>query len=325
MPDARRHRRQAAIAAALTSVMFVSVAMAGDATSPPATTLPAGYRPHLADGPGGKIDWANGTLLVEGIGKARGTDDQQQKMAERAATVVAARNALRLAAGIQVDRYGRFSDLRDGTVQIEGMIKGHFAVDVDWDPTAVPPTCTITLGVPMWGIKGLAAIVFDEARSRARSSAHMPIVSSTSSSFSDDEYIVIDARGAKVRPCLFPLILDADNRVLYDASVRQQYHGDLLPTVRYVEISAQCTTVSAESGSEDDVAKTRRHFKAMTLNRTVKTDIYLGRGDVRTIANDATLAALLKAGRILVVLESESITTTQGAAPTSAGDEASSR
>lgn len=296
--------RSAALAV-LILASVVHVATADDATSQPtrATTVPAGYRPHITSGPGGKIDWANGLLLVEGIGKARGTDEQQQKMAERAATVVAARNALSLAAGVQVNRYGRFSDLRDGTVQIEGMIKGHFAVAVNWDPKATPPTCKITLGVPMWGIKGLSAIVFEEERKRSRSAAHMPIVESDDARIGEGEFIVIDARGTQLRPCMFPIVINADGRVLYDVSVRSQYHGEILQTVRYVEVDPLSAPTPATSKPSQSESSELHHFKIQPLSRLSRTDIVLGRGDVRTIARNPKLVSLLRAGRMLVVLD----------------------
>lgn len=317
-PVARRWRvaMWPVLATFMSAIPTVARTDAADPASQPAkvSVLPAGYIPHMTAVPGGRIDWTTGTLLVEGVGKARGTDEQQRSMAERAATLVAARNAMNVAAGVQIDRYGKFADLREGTVQIEGMIRGHFAVDVNWDPSATPPTCTILLGVPLWGIKGLSAVVFDEVRTRARSAAHMPIVSTEDKSFDADEYIVIDARGAKVRPCLFPLILNADNRVLYDASIRRQYHGDILPTVQYVEIAQQCGAAPAKPDAKDESRPRLHRVKAMAMSETVKTDIYIGRDDVITIANDVRLATLLRAGRILVVMETRSMA--QGVSPT---------
>lgn len=277
---------------------------AADPTTQPTSTtaLPKGFRPHVTSVQGGRVDWASGHLLVEGIGKSRGTDEQQQQMAERAATVVAARNALALAAGIQINRHGRFSDVRDGTVQIEGLLKGHLAVNVKWDPAAKPPSCTITLSVPLWGIKGLSATVFEEERQRARSSAHMPIADSQGTKTSDDEYLLIDCRGTHIEPCLFPIIINSDGRVLYDASVRRQYHGGILPTVRYVELEGQMSSgaTSRPAIESDDHVHV---FKSQVLKRSSKTDIVLGRGDVIRIANNARLSELLRDGQVLVLLD----------------------
>ncbi|OWY70056.1 hypothetical protein B7486_17285 [cyanobacterium TDX16] len=292
------------LAFALWACVITAPMRAADPTTQPTsmTAIPKGFKPHVTHVQGGKVDWASGHLLVEGIGKARGTDEQQQKMAERAATVVAARNALALAAGIQINRYGRFSDVRDGTVQIEGLLKGHLAVDVNWDPAAKPPSCTITLSVPLWGIKGLSATVFEEERQRARSSAHMPIVGFQGTKTSDDEYLLIDCRGTHIEPCLFPIIINSDGRVLYDASVRRQYHGGILPTVRFVELDSP-ETIDATSRPALDTGDHIHVFKSQGLKRSSKTDIVLGRGDVFRIANDARLSELLRDGQVLVLLD----------------------
>ncbi|GMU32891.1 MAG: hypothetical protein HS101_05020 [Planctomycetia bacterium] len=296
--------RSVCFAVALWACIIAAPVQAADPTTQPTSTtaLPKGFKPHVTSVPGGKVDWASGHLLVEGIGKARGTDEQQQQMAERAATVVAARNALALAAGIQINRYGRFSDVRDGTVQIEGLLKGHLAVDVNWDPAAKPPSCTITLSVPLWGIKGLSATVFEEERQRARSSAHMPIAGSQGTKASDDEYLLIDCRGTHIEPCLFPIIINSDGRVLYDASVRRQYHGGILQTVRYVELDDQ-TASGATSRPALDTGDHLHVFKSQALKRSSKTDIVLGRGDVLRIADDARLSELLRDGQVLVLLD----------------------
>jgi hypothetical protein len=296
--------RPLCFAFAIWASVIVAPARAADPTTQPTSTtaLPKGFKPHVTNVQSGKVDWGSGHLLVEGIGKSRGTDEQQQKMAERAATVVAARNALALAAGIQINRYGRFSDVRDGTVQIEGMLKGHLAVDVMWDPAAKPPSCTITLNVPLWGINGLSATVFEDERRRARSCAHFPIVDSQGTTTSDDECILIDCRGTQIEPCLFPIIINSDGKVLYDASVRRQFHGGILPTVRYVEIdrpkaSGATTQPALETGDRIHV------FKSQAIRRSSKTDIVLGRGDVIRISKSVRLAELLRDGQVLVLLD----------------------
>ena len=306
--------RPLCFAFAIWASVSAAPARAADPTTQPTSTtaLPKGFKPYVTNVQGGKVDWASGRLLVEGIGKSRGTNEHQQKMAERAATVVAARNALALAAGIQINRYGRFSDVRDGTVQIEGMLKGHLAVNVMWDPTANPPSCTITLSVPLWGIKGLSATVFEEEWQRARSSAHFPIVDSQGTATSDDECILIDCRGTHIEPCLFPIIINSDGRVLYDASVRRQFHGGILPTVRYVELdhpqeSGATTQPALETGDRIHL------FKSQAIKRSSKTDIVLGRGDVIRISKSARLAELLRAGQVLVLLDP--VPKAQGTAP----------
>jgi len=61
---------------------------------------------------------------------------QQKALAIRAAETAAERNALAVTQGIRIDEKGRVSDLRDGKVRVEGVLKGYQVVKTEWPASA---------------------------------------------------------------------------------------------------------------------------------------------------------------------------------------------
>jgi len=197
--------------------------------------LPQGMRPHLSSAAGGQIDWANGLILAEGIGKAHGKTDQDRLMAERAGKVVAARNALAMALGVRVDGRGRFSDLGYADVHVRGVLKGYKIVSVDWRPNATPPECTVVIEAPIWGAKAVASIVTADAVRTALRRKRSRLMPAKAGQGESDEILVIDARGLTIEPCLFPVVEEQGGTVLYDVATIGQADQSVRPPIRYVE------------------------------------------------------------------------------------------
>lgn len=196
--------------------------------------LPGGFTHHVVAVPGGRVDWAGGTILAEGKGKAASDTRQDRLMAKRAGEVVAARNALAIALGLQVDADGRFADIQGGAIRLRGVIKGKRTVSVEWRPNTTPPECVVTLSVPIWGVKGTASVVY--AAQRWKASQHgQRLALTTAEGDVSDEVLVIDARGAGIVPCLFPAVTRTDGAVVYDVGMITSSPADAGPAVRYVE------------------------------------------------------------------------------------------
>jgi len=203
--------------------------------------LPPGMRPHLRPVPGGLIDWANGLILAEGVGKARGRTEKDRLMAKRAGEVTAARNALAMTLGLRIDGRGRFADLGFGEVHIRGVLKGHKTVSVDWRPNATPPECVVIIEAPIWGAKAAASIVSANAVRVAQRRRHARLAPEKIGQHAIEEILVIDARGLKIEPCLFPTVEEQGGAVLYDVATIKLVGQPARPPIRYVE-----TTLSFE-------------------------------------------------------------------------------
>jgi len=200
-----------------------------------ALVLTGGFRDHLEPVDAGRIDWANGYLLAEGIGRATGSSEQERLMARRAGEVIAARNALAMAQGIRIDANGRVGQVRDGLVRVRGWLRGHKVVETHWLAGADPPECKVTLRVPLWGVRGLSSLFLSSHRARLARSAGRRLALVVSTADVSDFVLVLDARGRGLSPCLFPEILDADGNVLYDLRTLSRDVAQQHPPARYVE------------------------------------------------------------------------------------------
>lgn len=213
--------------AALLCAQGLAVADDGD--------LPGGLKPHVRPVKDGEIDYANGYLVARGIGKAKGKSPRDRQMAERGATLVAARNAMAIAMGLKVDNKGRFSDVRNGEVQLRGMIKGHKVSMVDWRPEKTPPECIVKIRVPLWGVKGLCSVVHDRQRREAYRYRTRRFRLCKDRVDVDEEYLIIDARGIGAIPCLYPVIEVDDGTVIYDVATMEAKGGTARQPARFAE------------------------------------------------------------------------------------------
>ncbi|UCG32913.1 MAG: hypothetical protein JSU68_14765, partial [Phycisphaerales bacterium] len=197
--------------------------------------LTEGFLDHIVWTEGGRIDWTGGFILAEGVGYAQGVDKQQELLAERAATVVAARNALAIAKGIRLDAWTTVGDVRDGLIRLEGVVKGHKVVASHWDPNAKPPECRVELRVPLWGVKSVASLYAGTLRAQhgRRTARRRPVPDSRADV--SDFVLVLDARGLKLNPCLFPCLVEDSGKIVYDVYVAEPQMVTRQALFRFVE------------------------------------------------------------------------------------------
>ncbi len=301
--------------------------------------LPKGVTPHHQPVDGGRIDWADGAILVKGIGKAQGVSAKDEAMARRSAELIDLRNALLIAAGLSLDGQGRLKDLDEGVVEAGGTIKGHQIIQESWHPDRRPPECVAEVRVPLWGVEGLAAKVSNSHREgvlRIRR-ARLKLVAGKER-VSPRQLLIIDARGTGLRPCLFPAVVDNDNAVLYDCGTVTKRMAHRRPLVRYVE-----TALSARELSRDGAAAFRstdaaaqpgqcaappvfcgppdatsqpdpppageaagvRLVHAVKAGGAGNTEIVLSKADALALSTSPVGANLLREGRVLVIVDPE--------------------
>lgn len=130
--------------------------LAGQATVTRAepASVPA-FRSHIVQVEGGWIDWTDGYIYADGVGRARSTSPQQRLMAMRAAELVAARNVVAIASRIPLAADGDFQAGHKVRWHLHGVVGGHRTVRADWLPRARPPQAQVTLQVPLWGADGM--------------------------------------------------------------------------------------------------------------------------------------------------------------------------
>lgn len=218
----------------------------GDSSSPLGAqeTLPPGLKPHKRPATNGDIDWTNGYVQARGYGRAKGRSPQDRQMAERAATLVAVRNALALSMGLKIDDKGRLDGVRNSEVHIRGKVKGYKVYLSEWHPDERPPRFKVKVRVPIWGLEGVSSVVYERRhREAARGGSHVVLVREQVDV--SDCVLVIDARGMGIEPCLFPSIVDSTGRVIYDVSVMQVGADRCERPLRYAETSMSSEELGA--------------------------------------------------------------------------------
>ncbi len=323
--------------------------------------LPAGLNACVQGVQGGQVDWTCGHIIAVGRGKAHGRTDQDKHMARRAAEVVAARNALAIAAGLRIDDEGGFADIENAEVQLRGIIRGHETLSTLWNPKNQPPDCVVQLKVPLWGLESVASVIYANQHQKTFQSRRPRLVLAPAQDALANEVVVIDARGLGVRPCLFPIVSQTGGAVLYDVcTVSGEASASILPPVRYAEsdlshVALVNTAMSRErltqraglphAGPNHDLSthmismparhylrlaqpstrvaddtqkhlstqpttkpskkvRRRRVVKAVKAAGTNKTEIVLTKEDAEKLRKDPKGAALLRAGRVVVVVDS---------------------
>jgi hypothetical protein len=146
------------------------------------------YEPCVETVRGGHIDWTRGRVISQGSGKIAGSSGKARAMAERAARLAAARNALLTLGGVRVDESGRFALMEQGSLSVQGVLRDFEQTSVTEDPQS--GTITVTLEAPLYGANGVLK--------QKITSESLPVV--------ERKIILIDARGVTFRPVAFPMI-----------------------------------------------------------------------------------------------------------------------
>ena len=162
-------------------------------------TLGKDFHALIEDIPGGQVRWTTGEVVATGIGLAgRGrAGAQAAKMAQRAARLVAARNALLALRGVRADATGKPPRLRRGAVTTEGTLR-NFTVEYSrYDPKKRIATCR--LRAPLFGQHSAVTI------RRSRPPAPVKVKRT--------EIVIIEARGTGFVPALWPRIVTERGRL----------------------------------------------------------------------------------------------------------------
>lgn len=306
--------------------------------------LTGGFADHIVPGAGGRIDWTNGYILAEGQGLAQrgGFDKQAQLLAQKAAREMALRNALAMASGIRIDADGRVGQIANGLVRIEGTLRGHQEDKVEWFGDEDPPRARVTVRVPLWGVTAVSSWVAPLHRARQTRNGGPRRGLVVAQADVADFLLVIDARGADLAPCLFPVVKDGAGGVLYDVETPSGDLAGRVPLARYVEtelsfeqlraavegdgpvrfmlagyrptgqeVDASATKGDATSqpttrpvGKSRRRAKRRMAVKAMAVAGQGKTEVVLTQEDVDRIRRSPEGASALRRAQVVIVVNS---------------------
>jgi hypothetical protein len=263
-------------------------------------SIPAGFRAHVAAVRNGQVDWGHGRIIAHGIAKARGTSPREHFMAERAAGLIAARNAMAIGLGIRIDRHGRFEDIEHGMVRLNGVLRDFSTTPVRWMPNLNPPLCEVRVEVPVWGVKGVAATMLTLSRTRSTIDHPRPVALAMPDGSPPAEFVIVDARRIDIEPSLFPALISNDHLTLYDVNTPVDRSGQSRPIARFVETDQTYDELSdGRSGSN----ARRVVARAVSVDRRHRTEIVMAGADVERIAFDPAASGALRDGRVLIVVK----------------------
>jgi hypothetical protein len=173
------------------------------------------FRPCVQAVPGGLIEWTSGSVVGEGRGLAKGAAPQDGLMARRAARLLAARNALLAASGIDCGPGGTFQNVSGGTIRLDAVIRDFQEIRSDFDPAT--RTATSAVRIPLYGARGVVRIAGLQLRPPAKP-WDWPAGPGEPPEPTEAKVIVVDLRGAPYRPALLPRFLTPDGRCVFDAA-----------------------------------------------------------------------------------------------------------
>lgn len=258
--------------------------------------LPA--EPMIEKVENGVINWTHGKAIARGEGKAAGTSAQQVEMAQRAARLAAARNAILLMGNIRVSGSGRFLDISHANIQVDAVLQGFEEVSASFDPRT--RTASVELAVPLYGAKGVIRLW------GAKLPATLPASPGENQTQPDQQaaasVIVIDARSTDLKPCLLPRIVkDKTAEVLFAPSAAGL---DDHPTAIYVTLPP----TDRKAGNADDVLKALPPralvLRAKTPDDKMPGAIVLDAEQSAKLQANGDAPRLLTQGRMIIVTSS---------------------
>jgi hypothetical protein len=326
----------------------VLTAASARAQSPPAIT--AGFRPYQETVADGMIDWGAGDLVAVGYGEDPQTDNQGRLLAERAATIDAARNALLLAEGIRLDADGRVVDIRDAHVHLEGVIQGHKLIDREFTPleNGAGIGCRVKLQVPLYGARSVLSTVAGQALRRRDPADTRRWNMPRGRADVEDSVLIIDARGIGACACLYPAVRDRSGMILCDCRMVASDVARQRGMARYVVSEASFeelgTTGASWSGPLPDLPRTvlccwqpkpagepqgtsrpatRRAPRRLVLRAEQatgknQTQLVLTPADAAKLRDSEQGAELLRQGKVVIVMDAPAAGA-QGRRPTPEG------
>jgi len=159
----------------------------------------------------GYIDWSAKKIVAVGRSVQAGAGPAAALLARRGAATIALRNATARSVGVRIGINGRIDALKNGTLVVQALVKD-FKVTRTYSRRIGGRTWWYAeVHVPMFGIKGVAAKLFDDQlqahRVLARQWRRPAWVAPAKAELITGDVLVIDARGLGYNASMYPLVL----------------------------------------------------------------------------------------------------------------------
>jgi hypothetical protein len=164
----------------------------------------------------GDIDWEKRTIIATGIGASNPNMPQaaQRQGAIRAAQMVALRNALELAKGINLNSTSTIEEQMSTsdavTTSVDGFLKGF--QQKDRERYMNDGSVEVTMEIPLDGEGGMTGLVLGETLSdQPAATAFEGKKAKKESEFTG---LLVDCKGLCVKPALSPVVLDEEGKTV---------------------------------------------------------------------------------------------------------------
>jgi len=168
-----------------------------------------GYAPLVQPFPHGEVNWEEGYLIARGSAKLSGKDAKSRAEARRAARLDAYAMALQMVTGINLDPEQTAKERIEKAPSLEYRLRGLIRGGEVIEERTLDGVYQVSLKVEMRGIKGVQQAFLDVMDHQgpekpARKSEDAPTG------------VIVDARGLKLEPAMFPEIVDEKGDPVYD-------------------------------------------------------------------------------------------------------------
>jgi len=246
----------------------------------------------------GAVDWSKRVITATGIGAPNPELPQaaQRGGAERAAKLVAIRNALETVKGIflnsttTVDNFMTTSDQINTSV--DGFVKG--AKQEGRTKYMSDGSVEITVSIPLDGIGNLGDLLYGGTVSEK------PSVTAFEGDKAAKEQVftglVIDCKGLSIKPALSPRVLDEDGKEIYGSAYVSREWAIKQGIVGYSkEVQA--------AAKLDRVGKNAGKIKALKAMGDNKTDVVISNTDAASVRSAAQNLKFLSECRVVLVID----------------------
>jgi len=288
-----------------------------------AKALRTGFEPAIERVSGGEIDWTAAEATAVGTAKVAGEGAQAVAMAKRASRLIAARNAALVIAGLRPGPDGRVKNLKTGRISVDAVL-AHFS-QVYQKHDARKKTVTTKIRMPLYGVRGVVQLLgVSFARSDKRWEWPPEGVGAGRA-----DVVIIDARGSSFQPSVVPRIVTANGRCVFAGGDLAKAKLADRPAVAYVGFQmnqprvseknpsgylraiARARKVASQSGAQPrDLGRVARKkfrspliFSGLATRKDSRETIVLPNPAVRTMALHPEIETLLKAGKVVFVID----------------------
>jgi len=195
-------------------------------------------QPIVTQQDNGVLNWSEQFIEAKGMSvidnQRFDNPAQARAMATRGAIVVAQRNLLEMINGVQVTSETTVKDMV--TVgdyiytRLDGVVKG---AEMIGEPIEKDGMMLVTMRVPMYSTKGVAAAVYDKVAENKRINVSQETQAQLSKELQDQllQGLAFNLNGKPFDPALFPVVVDENNNILLDLSKLYDPNTGKFPTL----------------------------------------------------------------------------------------------